>query len=792
MASSASHSTDLVLQSSSGMARPLARGESTHVAARSGEHYRVQSLSAKGGVKLEDDVVAIRRGDDLALRYGDGSEVVLDRFFIECVRGQCAVEVAGGTGGSQWISGDSVAGASNADGAALLYAHGDQDAIGSVLQAEGFGAGSSSAPGHLAGLEIADGEASYLPTTQAAGGAGSLGTPAAIGLGALALGGLALAAGGGGSDSSSPSAGNNPAGDSNPGEGNNPGGDNNPDGSANPGDNPGDGLNNNGGTDPGTPSGGNPPAVTTVEGSVVAGPVIAGHGLTVAIYGATGTLLGTGTVDASGHYSIPLADRYSGALLVRVQDSTAAADYRDEGTNTDRDLSIDLRAFSVLAGETLALVNVNLLTELAVRSAGLAGGDAGASVVSLSSLDTATITASNQSVARAFGLDGGLANGAAPVAVITAAGAADPTTNDYGRILAALSGAEDNGNTDGVLTMLLAGLDNGALSSAAIAAVVAGAAVADAATGTTGLGSLVAALLNAQAGGGEPPAAPAALSQYIDDVEGITTSFDAPSTAALTNDARPSFLVEAGLTTNPVLIVDNVVVASTYLASPGTLTPTEALSDGTHAIRWAKVTADLQGESSPAFDLTIDATAPAALPAITNMFVDMGGYSMSMSMGLQLATSQPTFAVTMATSPIETDATLLLYIDGERVDMNATTAAITWSLTPTVELTPGAHTVAWAQQDAAGNISALSEPGAFTVMPAPLSFAPALGDSMEPQLMSLSPGDVIGLADLTSAADAPAGQLTSSAASADIGATLSQQTWQGLLQGLEQPNSGLV
>lgn len=108
------------------------------MASNAGEHYRVRALGADGPTLLEDGVLAIRRGDDLTLRYGDGSEVVLGRFFVECAPSQCAVEVGADAARSQWINGDSVAGATHADGAALLYAHGDQNTIGSLLQAEGF------------------------------------------------------------------------------------------------------------------------------------------------------------------------------------------------------------------------------------------------------------------------------------------------------------------------------------------------------------------------------------------------------------------------------------------------------------------------------------------------------------------------------------------------------------------------------------------------------------------------------------------------------------------------------
>lgn len=779
MASNTSRSTDLVLQASTTPAQPLARGESTHVAARAGEHYRVQSTSGDGAVRLEDDVLAIRRGDDLALRYGDGTEVVLDRFFVECAQSQCAVELSAGEAAPQWINGDTVAGATNGNGEALLYAHGDQGTIGTLMQAEGFVASGGSGIGELAGMELAQGQATYLPAGHGEGAA-AMGTPAMIGLGALALGGLALAAGGGGSSSGSA-----PSGSDKP-NGGLDGGNNNPD--------------PQGGTE--TPL---PPAPTTIEGTVVAGPVIAGHGLEVQVYSAAGQLLKSGAVSADGTYSVEIDGSYNGPVLVRVQDTTPGADYRDEASNSDRDLGIDLRAFSVVPGQSsLVHVNVNMLTELAVRSLGLDGGDAGVSVVSLGALDAAAIVAANQGVAQAFGLTGDLVSGAAPIAVITTTGAPDAAANDYGRILAALSGAEDNNDTNGVLATLQAGLDHNVLSSAAIAAIIAGAAAAAAAAGTPALGlvSSVATLLNGGTGSGNGGAGSLSVDPIAGDniitkleaedglvvsghgaagsmvtvrwgdasreiqvgddgnwsvsLEGMTLPADGASTLRITqgdqvlvravflattppatggaiegfigsddvqhdigdyvgntSETVPALLVGTGLPGTPALYINGDKVAATYDPVKGTLTPVEPLGEGEKTFTWTLSDA-LGNESAPSEGrtLNVDLTAPPA-PHAPVGYVDNAGPIKSEA---STAASTDDVRPVLLTGALEVEpgASVRLYVNGDLID--AVYDPVHGTLTLSKDLPAGPNEITMRVVDAVGNESDPSPAMSLTVV----------------------------------------------------------------------------
>ena len=146
---------------------------------------------------------------------------------------------------------------------------------------------------------------------------------------------------------------------------------------------------------------------TIIEGVLSAGPVIAGNQLEVSAFGNQGQLLGTTVVDAGGRYSLTIPLTYTGPILVRVFDKGTSPDYLDEATGQPKDLNTDIRAVSNIpfAGGTFQ-VNLNPLTELAVKTVGLQSGDGGTSQINLNNITPAQITAANTQVANAFGLTG--------------------------------------------------------------------------------------------------------------------------------------------------------------------------------------------------------------------------------------------------------------------------------------------------------------------------------------------------------------------------------------------------
>ena len=232
-----------------------------------------------------------------------------------------------------------------------------------------------------------------------------------------------------------------------------------------------------GGDDGGGGGGGGSTVQTVITGDIIGGPVVSSHGLTARVYGSNGQLLGTATVNANGSYSFSIDGGYSGPVLVQVRDTNTAADYMDEGTGEAKDLVVDLRAVSTVSGDGTYTVNVNMLTELAVRELGLTGGDRGGSSTNISQITAGQISTANSNVATAFGLEGTNLTTANVVTTINANGTANAGANAYGQILAAISGMEvtEGASTGSVLNTLSTGLVNSNLSDEVKDALVEGA-----------------------------------------------------------------------------------------------------------------------------------------------------------------------------------------------------------------------------------------------------------------------------------------------------------------------------
>lgn len=209
---------------------------------------------------------------------------------------------------------------------------------------------------------------------------------------------------------------------------------------------------------------------TVIEGVLTAGPVLAGNQLEVSAFGSMGQLLGTTPVDANGNYSLSIPLSYTGAILVRVFDKGTSPDYLDEATGQPRDLDTDIRAVSEIPfGGGTFQINLNPLTELAVRTLGLQSGDNSNSQTSLNNITPAQIAAANRMVADAFGLNGMSLTGSPVNPIINSNGTPNPNANTFGRVLASVSGVEagQGQGTNQVLDQFLTSLmqNNGALGT---------------------------------------------------------------------------------------------------------------------------------------------------------------------------------------------------------------------------------------------------------------------------------------------------------------------------------------
>ncbi|XQU07457.1 cadherin domain-containing protein [Halomonas sp. LY9] len=247
---------------------------------------------------------------------------------------------------------------------------------------------------------------------------GELLTPTYLGLGGLALGGLAIAASG----------------------------------------NSGGGASTGADTDIDT--GESPTVLNTVAGVIVGGPVIEGNDLRVEVYQADGvTKLGEAQVNSDGSFSIAVGS-YLGVVIARVVNGGSGADYLDEATQVGKDLNAELFAMEVVTEPNSTVnVNLNVLSTLAyhkVQDEASNGAPTGPMVDSI-----------NKGIADLFGLPS--LHGLEVVPTNGGRFNSDDGLSAeemYGALLAALSGADaqNGGDSQQTINDLLAGLtvSNGA------------------------------------------------------------------------------------------------------------------------------------------------------------------------------------------------------------------------------------------------------------------------------------------------------------------------------------------
>jgi hypothetical protein len=215
-----------------------------------------------------------------------------------------------------------------------------------------------------------------------------------------------------------------------------------------------------------------------IQGNIVAGPLVAGHGLTVSIFTSAGTLLKSGVAVANdGSFSTQVAANLGDVLIAKVTDSSTGADYSDEATGAAKDLNAALFAAVIVSSLSAPVqAQVNPVTTLAAIKAGLSADGSG--TIS----NAAAVQNANTLVAKALGLD---TVNVAPVP--TNGGNYAPADGlssgeKLGAILAALSGldATNAGDTQTSLTFLAAqiGVSGQAISADGLAAIINGAAAA--------------------------------------------------------------------------------------------------------------------------------------------------------------------------------------------------------------------------------------------------------------------------------------------------------------------------
>ncbi|MEK7344351.1 MAG: hypothetical protein AAB176_01550, partial [Pseudomonadota bacterium] len=212
--------------------------------------------------------------------------------------------------------------------------------------------------------------------------------------------------------------------------------------------------------------------------------------------------------------------------------------------------------------------------------------------------------------------------------------------------------------------------------------------VADAALNLTTVGTAYTATVDTTA-----PAQPAAPTSYADNAGALTS---ATSTAATTDDTTPGINVGTGLIT-PKLYVDGVLVAATYNATTGTLTPDVAITaNGDHVFTYTvSDAAGNESQLSAGLTINIDTTAPATSAAVTGLADNAGAITGNVATGTTTDDTSLTVTGTLggatAGASLAAGESVRIY-DGATFLGNATVTVVsggqsTWSFTDTRTLT---------------------------------------------------------------------------------------------------------
>ncbi|MCX6075177.1 MAG: Ig-like domain-containing protein, partial [Campylobacterales bacterium] len=431
------------------------------------------------------------------------------------------------------------------------------------------------------------------------------------------------------------------------------------------------------------------PLTTTniVSGTITAGPILSGNGLSVNIYNADGlTLLGSSPLSSTGTFSVDVGS-YTGVIFAKVVNADTGADYMDEATGQAKDLNATLMAVAVVPGGNIT-VNINAVTSIASIKAGV-----GSDGTVASSISSQVVTDTNTAVATAFGLADILTTEA--VATIAIDGTANTNYNTigslsagekYGAVLAALSGADQNngGNSQVTINELATGLtinsSVGTLSTTALDSVIVGARTASVTSSGTGSDSLTAIVSNLTT---QVSASVAIDHISLDDVINLNEQ-----NAIITGTTVEGATVELTIGSN----INSAIVNGTTWSYTLTADDITAMGEGGETIR---ATATLTGGSTATATRSIVVDTAIATPTITTIAGDNSISGAEKAAGVVISGSAEagaSVAITLGS------VTQTVTANGAGVYTTTFTTATIPSDTPSTNVTVVAT-------DAAGNVS---------------------------------------------------------------------------------------
>lgn len=191
-----------------------------------------------------------------------------------------------------------------------------------------------------------------------------------------------------------------------------------------------------------------------------------------------------------------------------------------------------------------------------------------------------------------------------------------------------------------------------------------------------------------------------ALTSYTDDIGSITST---SSTAATTDDTRPGMNVGIGSTDTFKLYINGSRVLATYNSAAGTLTPDNALTDGSYIFSY-KATDAAGNESlmSPSITIIIDTVSPTTPSSAPLSYVDNVG-SITSNTSVAVLTDDSTPGINVGTG---ITSTVKLYVNN--ILTAATYNSVDGTLTPNSPLSDGLKNITYTLSDDAGNESGKS------------------------------------------------------------------------------------